>query len=549
MVVHAQRTFLSIGIALCLPIWLTACQMTEFFHGATHSDAHSQLAASKAQAPSFETVSKEPIDTQTIQELLQQDALQQAVATARIQEDLWERIRLQLSLYSELHEQVEQQKQWYASHPRYIERISQQAEPFLYYIVQEIERRELPLELALVPIVESAFDIYAYSHGQASGIWQFIPSTAKHYGIQINWWYDGRRDIVAATQTALDYFTLLSRTFDGDWLLALAAYNGGQGRVANAIKKNKAQGLPTDFWSLSLPKETKNYVPKVLALSAVLAERPENQLAWKFIPNQQHFEVIELEHQIDLVLAAELAELSLKELHLYNSGYNRWATTPEGPQRLVLPVASAIQFRHAIAQTTPDTWLNWQRHHIQSGESLEKIAKRYQTTVQALQHVNQLTSGLIRAGDYLLIPISNNPASIDMNAIEARLAVSPESAPTRQKYSHIVRSGDTLWDLARSYKVSISQLQAWNQLTSQTLRIGQELVIWTERKTAAAPSGLSDITRTIQYAVRQGDSLERIAHRFHVTVTDIERWNQIQRSHYLQPGQKLKLHVPITQGG
>ncbi|RUO40498.1 lytic transglycosylase [Aliidiomarina taiwanensis] len=463
------------------------------------------------------------------------------------QADLWDRIRLQLTLDIPEHSLIEAHRNWYLNNPNYIERVSQRAGPLLYFIVEEIEKRGLPLELVLVPIVESAYDTFAYSHGRASGLWQFIPSTAIHYGLDINWWYDGRRDIVAATETALDYFDRLHKTFDGDWLLAIAAYNGGQGRVAAAVRKNKSQGKPTDFWSLSLPRETRNYVPKILALASLLHERHEQTLSWRYVPNQPVLDVIDVGQQMDLALAANMSGLELDELHRYNAGYNRWATTPEGPFHLLLPRHAAEQFKEKLAETDPATWVSWNRHKVKRGESLITIARRYHTTPRALQQANNISGSLIRAGDYLLIPVASQALSDYSLSTDQRLAQSQSTPNQGQRIDHRVVSGDTLWDLSRTYNVGVSRIAQWNNMApGDMLRPGQTLAIWVQNEGQTTSSG---VTRTVQYQVRSGDSLARIASRFRVTIRDIERWNQINRERYLQPGQRLTLHVNVAQGG
>lgn len=462
------------------------------------------------------------------------------------QADLWDRIRLQLSIDVPDNEQVQTHINWYKRHPNYIERISRQAAPFLYLIIEQIEERGLPVELALVPIVESAYDTFAYSHGSASGIWQFIPSTATHYGLDINWWYDGRRDIIASTQTALDYLERLNRTFNGDWLLAMAAYNAGQGRVAGAIRRNHNAGEPTDFWSLQLPRETQNYVPKILALAELLQNSEAHDVNWRYIANQPVTTVIELENQIDLAQAADMAGMSLNELHRYNSGYNRWATGPDGPHRLLLPIQNAQQFEQQLVNTTPDQWMNWQRHQIRAGESLSTIAQQYGTTSRAIQLANDLDNHIIRQGDHLLIPV----ASLDLDeytlSAEQRRAATQNRSRGNHRVNHQVVSGDTLWDLSRKYSVPVRSLASWNNMApGDFLRPGQTLTIWQQERPATASDNA--VVRQVHYRVRQGDSLARIASRFSVTIGDIERWNQITRERFLQPGQQLTLFVDVTQ--
>lgn len=476
----------------------------------------------------------------------QQSAPQLAALSPQQQADLWDRIRLQLSIEVPDNERVQTHIDWYKSHPTYLDRISQQASPFLYLIVEMIEERGLPVELALVPVVESAYDTFAYSHGSASGIWQFIPSTATGYGLDINWWYDGRRDVIAATETALGYLERLHRTFDGDWLHALAAYNAGQGRVAGYIRRAENAGQPSDFWSLDLPRETKNYVPKILALAELLGNSEAHEVSWRYIANQPVTAVIEVENQIDLAQAAEMAGMTLNELHRYNSGYNRWATGPDGPHRLLLPIANADQFNVQLEQTSAEDWMNWQRHQVQSGDSLIRIAQQYGTTARAIQLANELDGNMIRQGDHLLIPVAS--LSLDQYTLSAeqRRASTQNRSRGNHRINHAVAHGDTLWDLSRKYDVPVRSLASWNNMApGDFLRPGQTLTIWQQERPSNA--GDNAVVRAVYYSVRSGDSLDRIANRFRVTIADIERWNQIKRDRFLQPGQKLTLYVDVTQ--
>lgn len=471
---------------------------------------------------------------------------------AALQADLWDRIRLQMSIEIPENALIESHRDWYLRHPNYINRVTQRAAPFLHLIVEEIEKRGLPVELVLVPVVESAYDTFAYSHGRASGIWQFIPSTARFYGLEIDWWYDGRRDVMAATTTALDYFDRLHKTFDGDWLLALAAYNGGQGRVLGAMRRNERDGKPTDYWSLSsLPRETRNYVPKILALTELLRDSEEWAVTWPHIPNQRVTDIVDVGQQIDLALAAEMAGMNLEDLHRYNAGYNRWATAPDGPHTLLLPVERANQFRTALNDSDSADWLAWQRHHVRSGDSLQTIARRYNTTVQAIQQFNDISGSLIRQGDYLLIPVASQALERYTLSTEQRLAAAQNRPQGQQKIDHRVQRGDTLWDLSRKYNVSITNIARWNNMApGDMLRPGQTLAIWQANAPASnssAASGGTPVMRTVQYNVRNGDSLARIASRFRVTIADIERWNSISRDRFLQPGQRLTLHVDVTK--
>lgn len=469
-----------------------------------------------------------------------------AVAQPQNQQNVWMRVKHQLSFDIPDNKRVQAQKKWYLKHPKYMERVSKRARPFLHYIVEEIEKNQLPLELVLLPIVESAFDPFAYSHGRAAGMWQFIPSTGKRFGMKQSWWYDGRRDVVASTQGAIDYLKYLNKMFKGNWMHALAAYNSGEGRVMKAIKRNRKAGKPTDFFSLDLPRETRAYVPKLLALSSILAESEQHPDYWPEIDNTPFVKVVDTESQIDLALAADLAGLTLKELHSLNAGFNRWATDPKGPHRLLIPIERADTFVAALNNIGDDERLNWVRHKIKSGDSLLKLAKQYHTTVDVIQAVNDMSGNMIRAGDHILVPVSLQSLDSYSMSQEQRLASTQSKRRAAYQLSHQVQSGDTFWDLSRKYKVNIRSLAKWNGMApTDPLHPGKSLVIWVNQVSDAQRKDA--VVRSLTYTVRKGDSLARIASKFKVKLSDLKRWNQSKLSKYLQPGQKLRVFVDVTR--
>lgn len=537
--------FAKLTLLVTAGLLLSACQMTPPWQNSDNTTTTSTEFTQPLMVPDAEqastlwqTTANEEVATDTV------DATP-IVVSPQDQEVLWERIRQQLTFDIPERQRLRVQRDWYLRNPAYMDRVAQRAEPFLYLIVEEIEKRELPLELALLPIVESAFDPFAYSHGRASGVWQFIPGTALQYGLDINWWYDGRRDVYAATQAALDYLEYLYRFFDGNWMHALAAYNSGEGRVRNAIRNNRKRGLSTDFWDLNLPKETRAYVPKLLALSDILKRYDEYEFSFYPIANTPYLDTVEVEAQIDLARAAEMSGLTLEQLHHYNSGYNRWATDPEGPHRLLLPFPNADQLRENLAQTDAKDWVRWERHEVQSGESLLVIAKQYQTTPDVIQDVNNINGSIIRAGDHLLIPVATRDLEAYSLSAESRLAATQARPAGKHRLNYTVASGDTLWDISREYKVNLRSLAQWNGMApTDMLRPGQNLVIWLERINDSNRQG---VIRSLSYQVRNGDSLARIANRFKVTIAQIEQWNQINRRNYLQPGQRLRLFVDVTK--
>ncbi|HET7587304.1 MAG TPA: LysM peptidoglycan-binding domain-containing protein [Gammaproteobacteria bacterium] len=447
-------------------------------------------------------------------------------------QNLWERMRADFQLATFDNDRVTAKLNWYASHPEYIERVAQRAKPYLYYIVEQIQARNMPLDLALLPVVESAFDPFAYSGSGASGLWQFMPETGRRFGLDQNWWYDGRRDIAQSTRAALDYLQYLYNKFD-NWLLALAAYNSGGGRVAWAIRKNERRGEPTDFWHLDLPRQTRAYVPWLLAVRDIIQDPKKYGVTLPAIPNKPYLAAVPIKSQIDIARAAKMAGLTLEQMYLLNAGYNRWATVPGREQSLLIPISERADFVANLAALPADKRVQWSHHEIARGETLSSIANHYGTTVAVLKKVNQISSSLIRAGQYLMVP--NADTVLDQYALsEIRRLRHDELARRGRKIHYVVRPGDSLWAISRRYGVSTRQLAGWNHIsTRSTLHIGDKLVLW---RKGSAPR-----VDKVDYVVRAGDSLWEISRRYDVGTAELARWNGISRNDTLSIGEKLTI--------
>ncbi|CAH8200455.1 Membrane-bound lytic murein transglycosylase D precursor [Vibrio aestuarianus] len=462
------------------------------------------------------------------------------VVTPQQQKDVWQRIAMQLSMDIPDHKSISYYRTWYLKHPNHLKTVSKRAEPFLYLITEKIEQRGLPLELALLPIVESSFDAFAYSHGSAAGLWQFVPGTGEMYGLEQNFWYDGRRDIDAATDAALDYLTYLNKRFDGNWNHAIAAYNSGGGRISSAIRKNQKAGKATDFFSLDLPTETTGYVPKLLAVADIIANQEKYGITIPAIANKPVLELVDPQEQLDLAIAANYAGMTVKELQSYNPAYNQWATSPTGPYQLLIPVDKADAFMQTVQQNR-GKGMKLVRYKVKSGDSLSVIAQQHSTTTKVIQTANNLTSNSIRAGQYLMIPTSVKDEKAYALSASNRLAKTQSMARGKYKLSHTVTSGDSLWSIAKQHNISHQSLAKWNGMGPRdTLKIGQKLVIWKNSSDGA-------IIRTVFYQVRSGDTLSGIANKFKVKSHDIVNWNDLANQKYLKPGQKLKLYVDVTK--
>ena len=395
-------------------------------------------------------------------------------------EDLWSRIKDGYAIPNVESQYTINHETWYAARPDYIKRMLERSQKYLFHIVEEVEKRGMPTEIALLPMIESAFNPQAYSRSAASGIWQFIPSTGKHFGLQQNWWVDNRRDVTAATGAALTYLQKLHGMF-GTWDLALAAYNAGEGTVQRAIDKNRRQGLPTDYQSLSLPPETRNYVPKLQAIKNIITHPEQFGLKIGSIPNKPYFARVTTPKQIDAKLAAELAEISFEEFSSLNPSFNRPVITSTNEKhQLLLPVWAAERFVTNLANyDKPLT--NWQTYNAKRGERMDNIAKKFGMNVGQLRNINGLSSSQkVRTSQPILVPAIYSEKSdsnlINVAELEQNNHFSDESVTSdepKRPAVHKVKKGDTLQTLANKYDTDSKSLIRINQLKSSKLKVGQ----------------------------------------------------------------------------
>lgn len=496
---------------------------------------------------------------------------------------VWDRM---LSLYAFPdvdNARVDEQLNYYLNHPDYIARVQERAAPYLHLILDEIESKNLPGELALLPVVESAFIPEAYSRSAASGLWQFIPATGRLYGLEQNQWYDGRRDVYASTVAATTFLKELSEEFNGDWFLALASYNYGKGNVNKAISRNEYQGQPTDYWSLNLPKETEDYVPRLLAVAKLFANAEEYGIRLQAIPNRPYCEVVNVGSQLDIDKAAELAQTPLNHFLKLNPCFKKGSTAPFGPHRLLIPshrvdtfkqnlarlpfeervdqrqreeetLAEKIRQNELIAQKMRDEeeerLLNRRKHEViaskeryyapvstqlykvHRGETLSGIARSAGTTVGNLKQLNKLSRNSVNSGTYLKIPSSSH-ASV----IKEISKTSKSKASGGQVY--IVKRGDTFYSVSKRFAVSQSSLAAMNNISpGSNLKSGQKLVIKSGGQLVASAS----TSRLIHYKVKKGDSLMQLSRKFGVSLSDLRKSNP-HAGKGLVPGQSIKIVV------
>jgi membrane-bound lytic murein transglycosylase D len=461
------------------------------------------------------------------------------------QDDVWQRIRTGFKIDDAAAENplVAVHASWYAARPDYVHRMIDRSRRYLFHIVQEVDRRAMPMEIALLPMIESAFNPTALSPSAASGIWQFMPSTGRLYGLKQDAWYDGRRDFPAATHAALDYLGKLYLDF-GDWQLALAAYNCGEGCVARAIQKNVRQGLPTDYASLSLPNETRHYVPKLLAIKNLIRSPEQYGIAINALPNQPYFDQVTVHASMDIHSAARLADMSSDEFIALNAAFPRKLIRSDTPVNLLVPVDKADKFQRNLET---GSWDSWQPYAAQKGERPETIAKRFDVSLARLEEHNQfqLKRGKLVRAQTLLVPVKGRGVLATQTA--------PSVAATAEPGQHHVERGDTLFSVARRYGLSVAQLSQANPDLDGGLKAGQTLRLPAD-DLASPPAVIQHVAFTprarkpaqpVRYTVKRGDTLHAIAQRFDISLADIKAWNPVFRKRStIRAGQRVVVGKP-----
>lgn len=430
-------------------------------------------------------------------------------------------------------DQVRNYLRWYANNQQYLDKVTEQSRPYLYYVKSQLEENDLPLELALLPFVESAYNPLASSPSKAAGIWQFVPGTGRNFGLQQNQWYDGRRDLIASTDAAIRYLKRLHDMFDGDWFLALAAYNAGEGTVKRAISRNQRKGKPTDFWSLPLSKQTQAYVPQLLALSKVVAEPEKYDLTLSDLPDDPYFTTVNLNRPIDLAQAARMADMDPNELRMLNAGYSKWITYPQANRELLVPIADASELTQILDQLPKIGPLKADGpYKVKSGDTLSGIAHKFGSSVTAIQKLNHLKGANLRIGQELMIP--GQQAWVSEYAAEAE---KNDQSFHSARAQYTVQSGDSLWKIAKQNNLKMSTLMDWNNLNRKSkLKPGQKLLIATQ-------VDFDPENNKLTYHIQPGDTLHQIAQRFEVSKNDLLSWNSVKDESYIHPGQELTIYI------
>jgi membrane-bound lytic murein transglycosylase D len=446
--------------------------------------------------------------------------------------NVWDVLRKEFSLNHEVtRAEVQTQIRYLASHPNYVQDLARKSEPYIYHIVTEIKKRHLPGEIALIPMIESSFDPFAYSGAGAAGLWQLMPGTGTELGLKQDWWYDGRRSIGPSTNAALNYLAYLKDYFNSDWILAFAAYDYGEGALSKIIASSHQTRDRPSFWSLNVPQETKAYIPRLLALAEVIQYPERYHLRLPEIAHTPYFEEVNIGSQIDLNHAAKLAGISYKELIKLNPGFNRWATAPYQPFKLLIPADRVDDFSRKLAHVPQGDRVSWTRHAVRAGDDLSFIAQKYHTTVNLIKELNQLKSNHLKKGDFVLIP-SNNPSDL-AKAISPVLTPPPLPHFIKSdlyKVIHIVQNNESYVSISRLYGIDEKTLKIWNQIAiNEALHPGQQLIIWKKNQ----PSSL--------YTIKSGDKLIDIAKRNNTKTAALLKINPQLKGHVLKPGQRIRL--------
>ncbi|WP_370681855.1 transglycosylase SLT domain-containing protein [Comamonas sp. GB3 AK4-5] len=464
-------------LLLCSALWLAGCATT---------------TTPNSTAPATRTSAASHIPQGPLTPLNSKNARSSQVASLAAPADLWERIRRGFAMPDLEQDLVQNHEQWYSSRPDYIQRMTERSSKYLFHIVEELERRDMPTELALLPYIESAFNPQAVSSAKAAGMWQFMPATGTYFDLKQNAFRDDRRDVLASTRAALDYLQKLHGMF-GDWHLALAAYNWGEGSVGRAIKRNQALGLGTSYAELNMPAETRNYVPKLQAVKNIIA-RPETfSTELPLIENHPYFQAVDLNRDIDIALAAKLADVREEDFRALNPSLHKPVILAAGTPQILLPWDNANIFRRNLDAYDKGQFASWTVWVLPRTMSTADAAQRVGMSEYDLRNVNNIPPRmLIKSGSALMVPrTSAMDADVSGQVADtARIAFAPEVVTRRSTVK--ARKGDTIISLARRYNISSSEVVSWNDLRANTaLRAGQSLVVYlpVRMSAAAAPSG------------------------------------------------------------
>ena len=446
-----------------------------------------------------------------------------AIKSDAIYESVWDRIALNSTIQNQvLDEETLKYLNAYLASPEQLNKLLVKGEYFIFFVLEQLEKYDLPPELALLPYIESNYDPFSISTSGAMGLWQFMPATARIYGLEDTWWYEQRHDPLISTKAAVRYLAYLHNRFGKDLTYTLSAYNGGPTLLEKQIKLNRRTGKAVDYKSLRLPKQTKAYVPKFKAIVELIINAKRYDIQLPKFPNRSVLGQIILDGQIEIFAFSEFSDLKPEFIYKLNAGFTKWASPPGKTTTFNIPIEFVELLNKKKGEFTQANQINWVTHKVSEGDSLWKIADQYDTEVLVLKTVNYLQSNLLNLNQQLLIPLSNsrNQTFIPYQA-------------------HIISEGDTLWSLGIKYGISPTEIAKNNGLKiNSDLRIGKQLNIGNKNIYRT----INSKKRTILYSVKQGDSLYRIADIFNIQIKDIIELNAISDNE-IKPGQVLKIII------
>jgi membrane-bound lytic murein transglycosylase D len=464
---------------LACALWLTGCATTG-----------SSPDGTAAQTSPTDTTSRAPhtpvIPNGPLSPIAAAQAASGQVASLSAPADLWDRIRRGFAMPDLQHELVQDREQWYASRPDYMQRMTERSSKYLFHIVEELERRGMPTELALLPYIESAFNPQAVSSAKAAGMWQFMPATGNYFDLKQNAFRDDRRDVLASTRAALDYLQKLYNMF-GDWHLALAAYNWGEGSVGRAIARNQKQGLGTSYTDLNMPAETRMYVPKLQAVKNIVANPEAFRTELPLIENHPYFQTVDITHDIDVALVATLAGIREEDFRALNPSFHKPVILAAGTPQILLPWDNAKVFQRNLEARRDGQYASWTVWSVPTTMTVAEAAQRAGMTENDLRSINNIPPRmLIKAGSALMVPRSSairQDVSSHL-ADNGQVAFSPEIVTRRTTVR--ARKGETVASIARRYKLAASAVADWNDVrTSAAFKVGQQVVVYLPMRQAA----------------------------------------------------------------
>lgn len=510
-------------------------------------------AFAEANPEGFQTYKHYNQANSTHKQLLAED-----IDRYRNADNLWEALREEFTLsHYENNPEVQAKIEWYLNNQGFLYRSINRASPYLYYIFQQVKKRHLPAEIVLLPIIESGYNPLATSSVGAAGIWQLMPATAAGLGVRQDWWFDGRRDVITSTRAALNHLAYLQNVYDGNWLLALAAYDTGEGNLRNAILKNIRNGRNTDFWSLPVAYETRNYVPSLLALAVIISHPDKYPIDLPYVRNAPYLAQVDVTSQIHLQVAAAFAGISYKKLKQLNPGYSQLLTPSKGPSKLVLPIERVEQFITNLVRSPLNTGIKWVHYRVNSGDTLQSLARKFNTTPEAITSMNHLAKNKLSPGLNILIStdkkmVLKKPLPIMTTTTTTKtfkklpphfnFALKPSIKATRGHYKiqpgdtiYMVRKHDSVQSIANHFHIHANDLVVANNLrTNMPLPHGRQLIIPTHPKQDNSSLQPGDTV----YMVRRGDTLEKIADKFHTNAAAIRLANLVDNNS-LHEGERI----------